>query len=188
MHVSDQSERWAMALKIAQAPAPAGQSDAEACRDIIHKYCYFIDSQNSEKLRTIFADDVELEYPTYHERYKGIDEVLGIYQKQASKPYFLDTMAHRLSNELVSVSEGGQEAHATAYYFGSVVQTTGELRQFAGLYMFHMRKLAGTWKVVDYKIDRQWDGTAGTASPRGPAHGLPFDGALLKKSQPSGTR
>lgn len=183
--MSDQSERWGMAMKIAQT-SHAFPAEAQAVRDVIHKYCYFIDSQNSDKLRTIFADDVELDYPTYHEHYKGIEQVLAIYQKQASKPYFLDTMAHRMSNELVSVSEGGDEAHATAYYFGSVVQTTGELRLFAGLYTFHMRKLAGSWKVVDYKIDRQWDGTAGTANPRGPAHGLPFDGELLKKAPSNG--
>jgi len=179
--MSNQSDRWDMAIKIAESPT-AFSPDIEAVRDIIHRYCYFIDSQKSEKLRTIFSDDVELNYPTYHEHYKGIDEVLAIYKKQASKPYFLETLAHRMSNELVSIVEGGHEAFATAYYFGNVVQTSGELRLFAGLYTFHMRKLNEQWKIVDYKIDRQWDGVAGTANPRGLGHELPFDGKLLKKN------
>ncbi len=179
--MSGEYDRWGAPLKIAENQVPFSP-DVEAVRDVIHRYCYFIDSQKSEKLRAIFADDVELDYPTYHKRYKGIENVLGIYKKQAEKPYFLSTIAHRMSNELVSISKSGDESHATAYYFGSVVQTTGELRLFAGVYTFHMRKFDGIWKIVDYRIDRQWDGVVGKAEPRGPDHALPFDGDLLTRA------
>jgi hypothetical protein len=180
-NVSDDFERWDVPLKIAENQRPFSP-DVEAVRDVIHRYCYFIDSQMSEKLRTIFTDDVELDYPTYHKRFKGIEEVLGIYKKQASKPYFPSTMAHRMSNEMVSISKGGDEAYVTSYYFGSVVQTTGELILFAGIYTFHMRKFNEIWKVIDYKIDRQWDGVVGKAEPRGLGHKLPYDGDLLTRT------
>ena len=158
--MSKESPRWGIHLKLSETEA-AFSPEVQAVRDLITRYAGYIDSGNAERLRTICTPNCQLDVVHFHRRYKGIDNVIGFYagnpEKKRESIFVPETMQHHVSNQLVKISKGGNEAHATAQYLANAVLRKGALSIWSGLYAFHMKKIDGRWKIIDFKIDRVFD-------------------------------
>ena len=126
--------------------------------DVVHRYATGIDSRNWPLYRSIFADEIELDFETWNgvpaRLMSGDDWVAGV---RAGLSGF-DATQHLSSNHVHSID--GDEATCVSYMVALHYLVDGGERRMQGLgghYTNRMRRGPDGWKIHACKLTVTWE-------------------------------
>ena len=146
---------WAPFRRLVRQPIERGTveqrlqriEDEQAVRDLLAQYAFSYDSADVDGVMALFADDAVLVNArgTFAGK-QAIDDNYRWVNAQRQAGF------HFITNTLVRVDPGGQEAWLTAYFQSWAVDLAGERRALLGTYAMRLLKRAGQWQIGDCRI------------------------------------
>lgn len=131
--------------------------DKSDIQDHIHRYAIGIDLRKWDLFRSLFADEVDIDYSSYSGRpasKMSADDWVGACK--AMLPGF-DATQHQFSNFLIELD--GDEAVATLYMQAEhfIANRDGDnSHTLGGYYTHNLRRVADGWEIYKAKYDVLW--------------------------------
>jgi ketosteroid isomerase-like protein len=121
--------------------------DHEAIRELLHKYCHYVDSADTEGWLSLYVDDGSLDMGMGGPPFAG-KEALRTFAS-ARRP---GTGLHLSANPIITVD--GNEATVVSYVV--VIGGNDDPRvRLAGRYEDRMRRAGSQWRFVTRRLDPQ---------------------------------
>ena len=127
-------------------------SDFEDIRTVKHKYFRCIDTANTTELRTLFTDDVKVEFRggDYKVKFQGLEQ----YVVFIANSFHSDAVAMH-HGHMPEITLNGDKAKVTWYLediFGNQLDNTKTIG--SAIYVDEMIRTKDGWKIYDTQYDR----------------------------------
>lgn len=131
--------------------------DKADIQDLIHRYATGIDLRDWDLFRSIFADEIEIDFSSYSgQPASKMSADDWVAQCRAMLPG-LDATQHLFSNFVVDVN--GDEAVATLYMQAEhfIANTDGDnSHTLGGYYTHNLKRGSDGWKIHKYALNVTW--------------------------------
>lgn len=121
--------------------------DREAIKEVVAKYCYYVDKRRLEDLMGLFHEKVELNAGALGS-YKGKAEVRKFYGEIV--PQALSDAWHLVHNHLIELKDN--EANSCSYFEVTGIRQ-GQAIIGAGIYDDRLVKEGGRWQILTRNIN-----------------------------------
>lgn len=121
--------------------------DREAIKEVVARYCYYVDKKKLEELMALFHDKVELNAGSLGS-YHGKAEVRKFYGEIV--PQALSDAWHLVHNQLIELK--GSEATSSSYFEVTGIRK-GEAIIGAGTYEDRLVKEGSRWQIITRVIN-----------------------------------
>ena len=125
--------------------------DKDAIRELLHRYCFYMDEGRFTELAALFADDGEWIAP-YHST-KGPDEIAA-WLRQSVPPE--PRRVHYVMNSIIDC--GGARATARSNYLVMVEGADGPLPSVCGVYDDVLAKQSDGWRFQRRRLIHAFKG------------------------------
>jgi uncharacterized protein (TIGR02246 family) len=121
--------------------------DDRAARELLARYSYALDAADFDWIASLFTDDAVLVTPMG--RAEGKAAVVEAFREL--REGFTATR-NRISNLVVRVTPGGDEAWLTAYFQFSTVAEDNSRESTFGSYLGRLVRSSGKWLIADWRV------------------------------------
>lgn len=118
-----------------------------AIRDLLVKYAYAYDSNDLDRVVSVFSDDCVLVNP--RATFVGADAIRVNYAHLISTRRY---SFHHVTNVQVRLNAALDEAAASSYWTDKHVGKSGSIDGSDGTYTDRLRLIGGQWKIVERRI------------------------------------
>ncbi|MEM7094442.1 MAG: nuclear transport factor 2 family protein [Actinomycetota bacterium] len=134
-------------------------ADFEAITRLVYEYGYGIDQRDWAGYRSIFADDITMDFSSYSGD-GGPEHLTADAWVERVRPLFdgLDATQHSMSNPLVDVAEGGRAARCRMYMQAAhfLVDDPDPEFTIGGFYDDHLERNDGMWRITAVTLTVWW--------------------------------
>lgn len=118
---------------------PTNAEDRDAIREVLHRYCFYMDRQQFADLGDLFADDGEWIAPYAHAI--GPLEIAALMQRNVP---VTPARMHFTMNSVISLD--GDRAEAESNYLVVLQSAGGLIPSICGIYVDALTRTAGGWR------------------------------------------
>jgi ketosteroid isomerase-like protein len=121
--------------------------DDRSVRELLARYSYALDSQDFEWLGSLFSEDAVV--VSSRGRAEGKSVAIDALRRWQEG---IEASHHRLSNAVLRVLPGGDEAWFTAYFHHSTIGVDDVRQSTFGTYLGRLVRRSGRWLIADWRI------------------------------------
>jgi ketosteroid isomerase-like protein len=131
------------------------ESDEQAIRNLKYQYCWAMDNNDVQELRTLFTADASMSAQKFsadepHLDVTGFDELEEM-MRERREEWDRTFSQHRVHNPVIRVD--GDDATGNWYMTAINLFTDGRLEFEFGQYLETYRRVDDTWKIADFHVE-----------------------------------